>query len=184
VSRLLDKEDKEVDPVAGTERSGAVTHQNMTHQKLKAIRNNLERSAAPGAGRSLRDDMDDLLKYIDELHIIVHDLRQEPGYALGRQDVLREVLNVLGKVPVTWNADHTSAVADPQTLAITLDLIECLGPVAPHLAPDDLRRENEALRAALREFLCCIDMARVQVFDGQRYRNMIDQARRLLGDDV
>jgi hypothetical protein len=174
---LLDKEDKEVDPAVGTGRSRVMTHEELKTTRVYLAR--LDRLASIPAGTAQA-----LLSYVDELHSIVHDLRQEPGYALGRQDVLREVLNVLGKVPVTWNADHTSAVADPQTLAITLDLIACLGPVAPHLAPDDLRRENEALRAALREFLCCIDMARVQVFDGQRYRNMIDQARRLLGDDV
>jgi hypothetical protein len=163
----------------------------MTHEELAATRASFARimktfskSNNYGPIARLVVSVGPLLDYIDELHAIVHDLRQEPGYALGRKDVLREVLNVLGKVPVTWNADHTTAVADPQALAIVLDLIECLGPVAPHLAPDDLRRENEALRAALREFLCCIDMARVHVFDGQRYRNMIDQARRLLGDDV
>jgi hypothetical protein len=139
----------------------------MTHEELEAIRLRAAETAKylapygpdfpayvrqhppsyPSTNSAL--DVPALLAYIDELHSIVHDLRQEPGYALGRRDVLREVLNVLGKVPVTWNADHTKAVADPQYLAIVLDLIECLGPVAPHLAPDDLRRENEALRAAL-----------------------------------
>jgi hypothetical protein len=148
----------------------------MTNEELKAIR-----LRAYGAPEDRGYDVPPLLAYIDELHGVVHDLRQEPGYALGRQDVLREVLNVLGKVPVTWDADHTTAVADPQSLAIVLDLIERLGPVAPHLAPDDLRRENEALRAALQRLVNADSIGSPTRRMLEMHQSILD-ARRLLGE--
>lgn len=153
----------------------------MTNDGLELIRKQVRLKSAVSL-ESLYAQRAALVDYIDELHGIVHDLRQEPGYALGRQDVLREVLDVLGKVPVKWNADHTKGVADPQSLAIVLDLIECLGPVAPHLAPDDLRRENEALRAVLRDVYDVLADAIPHPEDVDKANAASAEARRLLHD--
>lgn len=151
----------------------------MTHEELEAIR---QRAAAAAAYCAARDpahvdkvrhtpwnypvaasaiDVSALLAYIDALHGVVHDLRQEPGWELGRQEERRDVLELLVSNEAAWQNGATRALdsglpavasasrhtADGFRLATIL--VRARGPVAPHLAPDDLRRENEALRAAL-----------------------------------
>lgn len=82
-----------------------------------------------------------LLDYVDELHGVIHDLRQEPGYELGRQEERHRAQQLIREA-----ATHCATTDSADIIGQLAQDIEALGPVAPHLAPDDLRRENEALR--------------------------------------
>lgn len=156
----------------------------MTHDELEAVRWRISR-ISPGVLRhaeSWGSDLVAMLAYIDELHGIVHDMRQEPGWELGRQE---ERLHMLGLIDKEGEVARAGYVSSLTALARLGQAIRIRGPVAPHLTPDDLRRENEALRAALRGLVVASDRS-VGAADALDYvfipTTLVMLARRLLGD--
>lgn len=148
----------------------------MTHDELEAIRRLMRQPYQHGfheATAVFREGVVQLLAYIDELHGVIHDIRQEPGWELGRQEERQDVLELLELLLESWNRHDARPTV---VLNAAVRTVASRGPVAPHLAPDDLRKENEALRAALAELLATQDHGTVL-----RRIEAEEAARRALG---